>query len=80
VVGRIIADLLADREDESAVAWVCQDAVHAGLLDPGRLAGLVAPHAAAYGAADAANLAARLLGTAVTSGADSGPADGGEEA
>lgn len=73
---RIVADLLAGREDEAAVAAICQDAVHAGLLDPGRLAGLAAPHAAAYGAADAVMLAARLLGTAV----DDATADGGEEA
>ena len=70
VVGRIIADLLADREDESAVAGICQDAVHAGLLDPGCLAGLVAPHAAAYGAADATTLVARLLGTEADAGRD----------
>ncbi len=50
---RIVADLLADREDESSVAGICQDAVHAGLLDPGRLAGLAAPHSVAYRAVDA---------------------------
>jgi hypothetical protein len=65
---RIVADLLADREDESAVAGICQDAVHAGLLDPGHLAGVAAPHAAAYGAANAAVLAARLLGYAAKAG------------
>jgi hypothetical protein len=65
---RIVADLLADREDESVVAGICQDAVHDGLLDPGHLAGLAAPHAAAYGAADGAALAARLLGTAADAG------------
>jgi hypothetical protein len=59
---RIVADLLADREDESAVAGICQDAVQAGLLDPGCLPGLAAPHVTAYGAADAGALAARLLG------------------
>jgi hypothetical protein len=72
---RIVADLLADREDESAVATICQDAVHAGPLDPRRLAGLAAPHAAAYGAANAVMLAARLLGTRV----DYGAADRGKE-
>jgi hypothetical protein len=76
MVDRMVADLLADREDESAVAGICQDAVHAGLLDPGHLAGLVAPHEAAYGVADAVTLAARLLGTA----AGEGSADGGKEA
>jgi hypothetical protein len=77
---RIVGDLLADREDESAVAGICQDAVHAGLLDPGRLAGLAAPHAAAYGAASGAALAARLLGTAADAGPGSTAAQAGEEA
>lgn len=67
MVDRVIADLLADREDESAVARICQDAVHAGLLDPARLDRLTAPHAAAYGAAGAAMFAARLLGPAMGS-------------
>jgi hypothetical protein len=61
MAGRIVADLLADREDESVVAGICQDAVHGGLLDPRHLARLAAPHAAAYGAADGAVFAARLL-------------------
>ena len=68
MAGRIVADLLADREDESAVAGICQDAVHEGLLDPARLASLAAPHADAYGAADAAALAARLLGANADAG------------
>jgi hypothetical protein len=64
-----VADLRADREYESTVAGICQDAVHAGRLDPGCLAGLAAPHSVAYGAADAAKLTARLLGTAGNYGA-----------
>ncbi|MDX6392759.1 MAG: hypothetical protein QOJ73_3822 [Streptosporangiaceae bacterium] len=64
-----MADLRADREYESTVAGICQDAVHAGRLDPGCLAGLAAPHSVAYGAADAAKLTARLLGTAGNYGA-----------
>jgi hypothetical protein len=74
---RIVGDLLADREDESAVAGICQDAVHAGLLDPGRLTGLAAPHAAAYGASGGAVLAARLLGPAGPGGTARKPGKGG---
>jgi hypothetical protein len=59
---RVVADLLDDREDESAVARICQDALRAGLLERARLPALAAPHAAAYGAPSGAALAARLLG------------------
>lgn len=60
---RVIADLLADLEDESAVARICQDAVRGDLLNAARLAELVAAHAAAYGATGGRELSARLLGT-----------------
>jgi len=59
---RVVADLLSDREDASAVARACLDAVAAGILDPADLTALVAPHARAYGATSAQTLAAHLLG------------------
>lgn len=59
---RVITDLLADREDESAVARICQDAVRDDLLNAAQLAALVDPYAAAYGAIDGRELGARLLG------------------
>ncbi|MPZ79288.1 MAG: hypothetical protein GEV28_02375 [Actinophytocola sp.] len=59
---RVIADLLADSEDESAVARICQDAVRGELLNPEQMAVLVAPHAVAYGAGGGRELGARLLG------------------
>lgn len=59
---RVIADLLADREDESAVARICQDAMRGELLNAEQLVVLAAPHAAAYGAASGRELRARLLG------------------
>jgi predicted transcriptional regulator of viral defense system len=60
---RTIADLLADREDESAVARVVQDAVRAGLLSPAELLSRVAAHARAYGATSARQFAGSLAGT-----------------
>jgi hypothetical protein len=48
-VPAIIEDLLADGEDESAVAQVVQDALNLGLLDRDALDAIVAPHTAAYG-------------------------------
>lgn len=59
---RVIGDLLADREDESAVARICQDAVRDDLLNAAQLAALVDPYAAAYAATDGRELGARLLG------------------
>jgi hypothetical protein len=79
MAGRIVADLLTDREDESAVAGICQDAVHAGLLDPRNLAELAEPHAAAYGAAGGRVLAARLLAAAADPGRGAA-VDAGKEA
>jgi hypothetical protein len=61
---RMIADLLADREDESAVARICQDAVHGDLLNTTLLTALVAPYAQAYLATSGREFAARLLGIA----------------
>ena len=64
---RVVADLLADREDESAVARVVQDALRADLLRRDELEDLVDGAAAAYGASSAAALAAALAGpTSVT--------------
>jgi hypothetical protein len=48
-VEQIVGDLLADREDESAVASICADAIRAGLTDDARLHAAVEPHAARYG-------------------------------
>jgi hypothetical protein len=59
---RVITDLLADREDESAVARICQDAVRDDLLSAAQLEALVGPYAAPYGATDGRELGARLLG------------------
>jgi len=65
---RIVTDLLADREDESAVAGICQDAVHASLLDPAVSPGW--PRCMRWPTASrTAKLAARLLGTAANDGA-----------
>lgn len=59
---RIVADLMAEHEDESAVARICQDAVRSELLDAEQLAALAAPYAAAYRAVDGHEFSARLLG------------------
>jgi hypothetical protein len=47
--GRIVADLLADREDPGAVAQVIADALRPAFDDPGRIASAIAPYAAAHG-------------------------------
>lgn len=65
-VERIVVDLLADNEDESAVASICQDAIARGLLRRESLAVLVAPHVDRYGAQSAAAMASALAGAAVT--------------
>jgi len=59
---RVVTDLLADREDESAVARVIQDALRADLLRRDELEDLVDGATAAYGASSAAALAAALAG------------------
>ena len=46
---RIVGDLLAEREDESALARICQDAIAFGLLSLDELAILATPHTEAYG-------------------------------
>jgi hypothetical protein len=60
-VTRTVVDLLAEAEDVSAVARLCQDAVRAGAVDAGMLASAVDPFAAAYGVGSGAALAAVLL-------------------
>ncbi len=59
---RVVADLLADREDESAIARVVQDALRAELLERGELGDLVAAATAAYGASSPSTMAAALAG------------------
>lgn len=60
---RLVYDLLAERVDESAIARIVQDALHAGLLTRAQLDDIVASHAAAYGAPTAAALSAALAGS-----------------
>lgn len=59
---RIVDDLMADREDESAVARICQDATRADLLSLADLVGLANPHAKVYGHKSGRDLAMTLLG------------------
>ncbi len=59
---RVVTDLLTDREDESAVARVVQDALRAGLLRRDDVEDLAGDAAAAYGAPSAVALAAALAG------------------
>ncbi len=61
---KIVADLLQDREDESAIAWIVQDALRAELLTSAELEDSVRGHAAAYGAPSGRALAAALTGVA----------------
>ena len=61
-VSRLVADLLAEREDGSAVARICQDAVSSGRLDAEALQAVVARHAHAYGATSAKGFVEMLLG------------------
>jgi hypothetical protein len=67
---KIIADLLHDREDESAIARIVQDALHTQLLTPAELEDSVGSHAAAYGSPSASAMAVALSGT--TSDSESG--------
>lgn len=48
-VEQIVDDLLADREDESAVASICRDAIRDGLTTVARIRTAVQRHAAHYG-------------------------------
>lgn len=57
---RVVTDLLADREDQSAVARVVQDGLRAEVLGRGELEDLVAAAAAAYGAPSPSAMAAAL--------------------
>lgn len=59
---RTVADLLSASEDGSAVARICQDAVHRHMADPAALAAVVAGHTARYGAVSPARFVADLLG------------------
>jgi hypothetical protein len=59
---RVVADLLGEREDGSAIARVGQDAVAAGRLSVEALVEVAAPHAAAYGASSPQVFVAELLG------------------
>lgn len=61
-VPAIIEDLLADGEDESAVAQVVRDAINLGLLHRDALDAIAAPHAAAYGHAAPGTFARLLAG------------------
>lgn len=60
---RVVADLLGEREDGSAIARVSQDAVAAGRLTVEALGEVAAPHARAYGASSLEAFVAELLGT-----------------
>ncbi len=61
-VARVVADLLGDREDGEAIGRICQDAVHAGLLDATQLRGVVAADVGAYGASSSEAFVDQLLG------------------
>lgn len=61
---KTVADLLHDREDESAIARIVQDALRAELLTSAELEDSVRGHAAAYGAPSGSALAAALAGVA----------------
>lgn len=68
---RLIPDLLAEREDESAVARICQDAVRNELLTDSELVDLVSPHVTAYGVTGGRDFVARLLGVEMPAGWES---------
>ena len=71
-VPRVLADLLGELEDGSAVARICQDALRAGLIDRARLRTVVAAHVAAYGAVSPNDFVSDLLGKASTTDEVSG--------
>jgi hypothetical protein len=60
-VSRVVADLLAEHEDGSAIARICQDAVAASLLDAAQLTEVIAPFSRTYGAPSADAFVAELL-------------------
>lgn len=59
---RLVSDLLSEREDESAIARIVQDALHAGLLTRAELDEIVPDHIAPYGAPSEAALSETLAG------------------
>lgn len=59
---RIVGDLLAEREDESALARICQDAIRADLLALDELVELSGPHAKVYGHASGRAFSMSLSG------------------
>lgn len=58
----LVADLLADQEDESAVAQVCHDASRAGLLTRRQLMLAVEPYVRRYGHSSSQDMVSVLLG------------------
>ena len=61
-IEKIVADLLADHEDESAVAQIVRDAIRDGLLGRDELAQAATRHGVDYGYGSAAEFAAVLTG------------------
>lgn len=61
-IEKIVADLLAEHEDESAVAQIVRDAIRDGLLSRDELERSVARHAIGYGHASPGASAAVLAG------------------
>lgn len=59
---RIVADLLTQHEDGSAVATIATDALRAGLMTVAQLRDAMSPLARRYHARDGADLAAQLIG------------------
>lgn len=57
----VVADLLAEGEDESAVARICQDAGRAGQLNRDRLVEVVTPYVARYRGGSGPAFVDRLL-------------------
>jgi hypothetical protein len=62
-IERIVADLVADHEDKSAVAQIVRDAIRDGLLGRDELERAAARNGVAYGYGSASELAAALTGT-----------------
>jgi hypothetical protein len=60
---RIVADLLTQHEDGSAVATIVIEAIRACVMTTARLRDALSPLAHRYQAKDGADLAAQLIGT-----------------
>jgi len=60
---RIVADLLAQHEDGSAVATIATEAIRAGVMTTTQLSEALSPLARRYHAKNGAELAAQLIGT-----------------